>query len=70
MSQAERATEIFEGHEKETGRCFSRACNYNTEEGCEKPIDKPCPQKWVLSGNVQAGVGEDLQRHWKKGTDD
>jgi len=66
MSQAERATELFEGHEKETGRCYTRACIHNTEEGCEKPIDKPCPQKWFLTGNVQAGVGEDLRRNWKE----
>ena len=66
MSQSESAAEILLAHEKETGRCYTRACIHNTEEGCEKPVDKPCLQKWFLTADVQAGVGEDLRRKWKE----
>ena len=66
MIRDETATELLEDHEKKTGRCYTRACTHNPEEGCEKPVDKPCPQKWLLTGDIQAGVGEDLQRNWKE----
>ena len=57
---------ILEKHEAETGRCYARACVHNTEEGCEKPVDKLCPQLWLLSGNSTAGMGQDLRRKWVK----
>jgi len=58
--------ELLEDHEEETGRCYTRACIHNTDEGCEKPVDKPCPQKWFLTGDPKAGVGEDLRRKWNE----
>lgn len=64
ISQSVQARVLLESHEKETGRCFTRACVHNKEEGCEKPIDKPCPQLWFLTGNTKAGVDVDLRRLW------
>jgi len=57
---------LLEKHEEETGRCYARACEHNKEEGCEKPIDRPCPQIRLLSGNPTAGIGIDLRRKWVK----
>lgn len=66
MSQTKEATELLERHEEDTGRCFTRVCKWNTEEGCEKPIDSPCPQLWFLTGDKTAGIGLDLKRKWRK----
>lgn len=53
---------------KETERCFARACKWNTEEGCEKPVDAPCPLLWWSTGNLAAGKGIDMRVKWKKAT--
>jgi len=50
---------------KRTDRCFARACKWNTDDGCIKPIDKPCPFLWFITGNPKAGIGLDLRRKWK-----
>ena len=52
-------------HEEKTGRCFTRACNHNKEEGCVKPVDSPCPQMCLLTGVHGGGIGEDLRRKWR-----
>lgn len=46
-------------------RCFVRACQWNTDEVCEKPVDAPCPLLWLASGVLDAGKGVDMKRRWR-----
>lgn len=69
MGEFEETKRILEKHEEETGRCYTRACVHNTEEGCVKPVDRPCPQMWFLTGDVRAGRGKDLRKKWVKKDD-
>lgn len=47
------------------GRCFTRACRWNKDNGCEKPDDSPCPLLWWL-GDTGAGKGRHMARKWEK----
>ncbi len=60
------ARALIEHHEERTGRCFTMACRWNKDEGCDKPKEAPCPQEVVLTGNMDAGAGIDMKREWKK----
>ena len=51
-------------HEKRTGRCFTMACKVNTDKGCEKLLDNPCPMLCMTTGVMGLGKGIELRRDW------
>ena len=58
------SVDIMIKHEENTGRCYTRACNHNQDDGCVKPVDSPCPMLCMTTGKMGLGVGEDLRRKW------